>query len=148
MKILKKIFTIILILTILFLCLIIKIKKVDGDSMQPNLKNGDIFIYQTISKKPKRFDIVIVEVENTLYIKRVIGLPGDTLEYKNDQLFIKNKRISETYNRTKTKDFSLNEPIPEDQYLVLGDNRSKSYDGRDFGLIHLNDIKGKLLIVL
>lgn len=148
MKILKKIFTIILILTILFLCLIIKIKKVDGDSMQPNLKNGDIFIYQTISKKTKRFDIVIVEVENTLYIKRVIGLPGDTLEYKNDQLFIKNKRISETYNRTKTKDFSLNEPIPEDQYLVLGDNRSKSYDGRDFGLIHLNDIKGKLLIVL
>lgn len=145
----------ILILFIVVAILIIKtfvfdVARVQGNSMNPTLKNNDLLLYSKISKSYSRFDIVIIKINNKYYIKRIIGLPGEYIEYKNNKLLVNKKIIEETFNTTKTNDFSLNqissyETIPNDKYLVLGDNRKDSYDSRNFGLIDISDIKGKII---
>ena len=83
----------------------------------------------------------------TKIIKRVIGLPSEYVEYKNNTLYIDGKEVVNDYN-FNTEDFSLEEicnckRIPEDKYLVLGDNREISADSRVIGLIDKDDIQGK-----
>ena len=101
--------------------------------------------------KIKRFDVVSLNYDGSKYlIKRVIGLPGDNIEYKNNKLFINGKKIEEYFldKETNTEDFSLTtlgyEKIPKDMYLVLGDNRENSLDSREIGLIKRKDILGKI----
>lgn len=120
---------------------------VKGDSMDSTLVNGQQIL--TVSHtKIKRFDIITFlapDEENTNYIKRVIGLPGDEIEYKNDILYINKKAYAEPYldeNKNKyaaslplTNDFTLTElyglnKVPEGMYFVLGDNRPVSKDSR------------------
>lgn len=96
----------------------------------------------------KRFDIISFNYEDTKYlVKRVIGLPGEKIEYKEGILYVNGKIVKEEFLNVKTKDFSLKdlgyEVIPKDMYLVLGDNRNDSLDSRDFGLIKKEDIIGK-----
>ncbi|WP_399538442.1 signal peptidase I [uncultured Paenibacillus sp.] len=75
-----------------------------------------------------------VEKEDRLYVKRIIGLPGENIEYRRNQLYINNERIHESvFSRTKTNDFRLEEVtfqnrITENSYFVMGDNRSHSMD--------------------
>ena len=149
-----------IIMYILIVIVILLIKKfiispirVNGASMNDTLNNGDIMIMNIIGYKfqdIKRFDIVIVDEGSELIIKRVIGLPGDKIEYKNNTLFINGKKIEEHFldKETNTEDFSLTtlgyEKIPKDMYLVLGDNRENSLDSREIGLIKRKDILGKI----
>lgn len=133
----------------IFLFLTFGIAKVNGDSMMPSLSDKEWTLY--IKKNNiSRYDIVLVEVDSKIYIKRVIGLPGEKIEYKNNILFVNEIQTEENYNRTKTADFLLEsieniDKIPNNYFLVLGDNRSYSYDSRNFGLIELHQIKGKVL---
>ena len=134
---------------------------VDGDSMLPTLENGDRMIvnkFKYTIGEPDRFDIVVFHApEQKDYIKRVIGLPGDYVEYKNDQLYINGERYEEPYldelkaeltEGSLTFDFTLQEldptidVIPEDHVLVLGDNRRYSKDSRHIGLVHVDEIVG------
>ena len=128
---------------------------VSGNSMVPTLNNGDVMIlnkFKYLVNDIKRFDIVVVDYENEYIIKRVIGLPGDYIEYKNDILYVNSKKVEENYNREFTDDFDLNDLnkkiIPNNYYLVLGDNRPISKDSRKIGLIDKKNIKGSTNFVL
>lgn len=123
--------------------------RVSGDSMYPTLKDGNIMILNKIGYRINglnRFDIVVIKYQNEKIIKRVIGLPGDYVEYKDNELYINGSKVDEEYDRGYTNDFDLslfNETtIPEGKYLVLGDNRPISKDSRMIGLIDKKDITG------
>lgn len=137
---------------------------VDGASMMPTFENGDRVIVNKISPSIndyERFDIVVFKAnEEENFIKRIIGLPGDHIEYKNDDLLVNGEKFEEPYlEKYKdelggysdfTNDFTLEQltnssEIPEGYYLVLGDNRPKSGDSRDarIGLIAKEKIMGK-----
>lgn len=123
--------------------------------MVPTLLDGDIMILDKIGYRInglKRFDIVVIKYNNEKIIKRVIGLPGDYIEYKDNLLYVNGKEIKEEYKRDITNNFSLKdlgyEKIPENKYLVLGDNRSISKDSRIIGLIDKEDIEGYTGIIV
>ena len=123
--------------------------------MVPTLLEGDIMILDKIGYRInglKRFDIVVIKYNNEKIIKRVIGLPGDYIEYKDNILYVNGKEIKEEYKRDITNNFSLKdlgyEKIPENKYLVLGDNRSISKDSRIIGLIDKEDIEGYTGIIV
>lgn len=147
----KYIFTIFIVIFILVF--VATLQQVVGSSMAPNYKDNDIVLLNKFYYRffdVKRFDIISFEYDNTKYlIKRVIGLPGERIEYKNNKLYVDGKVIEEGFleNDVITEDFSIldlgYDVIPEDMYLVLGDNRGNSLDSREIGLIKKSDILGK-----
>ncbi|MFC7392532.1 signal peptidase I [Scopulibacillus cellulosilyticus] len=126
---------------------------VEGHSMMPTLHNRDHMIISKISYKiwkPHRFDIIVFHAtEKSDYIKRVIGLPGDIIQCKNDNLFVNGKKMDEPYLRPLKKvtegpltyDFTVK--VPKGTVFVLGDNRHNSRDSRIIGPIPINKIVGK-----
>lgn len=144
-----------LIVVAVILCIkyVFSFQQVVGPSMEPNYKNGDLLILNKIGyrfKDPGLFDVVVIANDDTKYmIKRIVGLPGDKIEYKDDKLYLNGGVNKEYFNKTgKTDDFTLNDigydVIPEGYYFVLGDNRENSQDSRDYGLIKRSDIIGKV----
>jgi signal peptidase I len=138
---------------------------VDGLSMMPTLQHQDRMIVNKLSYnigEPKRFDIIVFHApEQKDYIKRVIGLPGDRIEYKNDTLYVNGKAFEEPYldeykkkvEGPLTDPFTLEETpagvetVPEGELFVMGDNRRFSKDSRHIGTISLDKIIGKTSIV-
>lgn len=96
----KKCFFVIFLLSILYFFLNIEFVKVDGESMQPTLNNNDIVIYKRNIKNIKRFDIVIFKFNNSLFIKRVIGLPGEKIEYRKNNLYVNGEEVSENFKKS------------------------------------------------
>ena len=127
---------------------------VSGDSMKPNLHDGEMLIMRKIgysNQNIKRFDIVVVKDEKEEIIKRIIGLPEEHVSYKNNKLYINDKLTKQDYEFYNTEDFNLEEictctSIPKGKYLVLGDNRPVSKDSRIIGLIDEKDILGKAIV--
>lgn len=130
--------------------------SVSGASMDPTLHNENMMILNRMSyaiHDVERFDIVVVETPENFIIKRVIGLPGETVHYENGTLYINDEPVAEPYIEDQvgqyTYDFTLADipggytVIPEGQYLVLGDNRLVSEDSRAIGLIGESQIIGK-----
>lgn len=129
--------------------------QVEGKSMEPTLYDQDNLIVDKITyrfKEPKRFDIVVFPfqyAENTYYIKRIIGLPGETVYIdENGSIYINDELLEEDYGKEIMEDSGrAYEPITlgEDEYFVLGDNRNNSSDSRDpvVGNIHRNDMIGR-----
>lgn len=149
---LKYILTIVVVIFIVMY--VATVQQVVGPSMDPTFKDQDIVILNKFHYHLfdiKRFDIVSLKYDGTKYlIKRVIGMPGDKVEYKDNKLFINGKEKKEDFleDTVITEDFSLTslgyEEIPEGMYLVLGDNRGDSLDSREIGLIKEEDIIGKV----
>ena len=152
-KVLKDLlpYIIIIIIVLLVKHFIFTNVMVHGDSMYPTLHNKDLMILDKISLKTtkiKRFDIVVIDAMNEKIIKRVIGLPGETVEYKNNKLYINGKIIKDKYNiNNATLDFD-SVVLREDEYFVLGDNRAVSIDSRRLGPIPKKDILGKARMVI
>ena len=124
--------------------------RVNGPSMDDTLHDKDIMILDEISyrfKNIKRFDIVVVKYEKEYLIKRVIGLPGEKIEYKNNKLYVNNKYVEEDFSHKKTKNFKIKK-IPNNKYIVLGDNRTDSVDSRIIGFIDRKSIKGKTSLTI
>jgi signal peptidase I len=135
--------------------------KVEGYSMIPTLRDGE-FVYVSKRAKIKTFDLVAIQRGRTKQtdIRRVIGLPGQTVVYKNDQLTIDGVSKEETFiqkeqqqaqenGRLFTEDFSIlsltgETKIPEGKYLVLGDNRPYASDSRYYQLLDEKEIVGKV----
>ncbi|WP_078409846.1 signal peptidase I [Priestia abyssalis] len=149
-------------LVITFICkqFIFVPSEVEGASMMPSLEDGDRMIVSKISEI-QRFDQVMFRAPDAdeNYVKRVIGLPGDTLEMKNDTLYVNGEVRNEPYlkthkeklipNQRLTEDFTLIEltnekTVPEGYLFVLGDNRLISKDSRYFGLIPIESVVGKV----
>ncbi|MBR3229481.1 MAG: signal peptidase I [Bacilli bacterium] len=142
-------YLVIIIVVVLIRTFVITPIRVDGLSMYSTLNDGDILLLEKYDKAFKRFDIVVFTNGEDRLIKRVIGLPGDKIEYKNNKLYINGKYKKEKFltNNQKTFDFSLEDigykKIPKDYYFVLGDNRTNSTDSRILGLIKKEKIQGK-----
>ena len=131
--------------------------KVSGDSMQATLQDGDNLIVDKISyrfRDPKRFEIVVFPyryAEDTYYIKRIIGLPGETVQIIDGYVYINGEQLDEHYGLEVMNDAgNAAQPIElgEDEYFVLGDNRNGSADSREsnVGTLHRDELIGRAWI--
>lgn len=133
---------------------------VRGESMLPSLEDGNRIILSKMTTI-NRFDEVVFHATDSSdsYVKRVIGLPGDTIEMKNDVLYINEKAVDEPYldefknnlqgRERLTEDFTLKnltgkQKVPKGQMFVLGDNRLYSKDSRIFGFVPMDRIIGEV----
>lgn len=140
---------------------VLAFQPVAGNSMDPTLKDGQIVLVSKFSyriSKISRNDIVVLKHHGKSYVKRVVGLPGEKIEYMEGILYINDEPYKETYlgDDVVTYNFMFVDvcspadcpdgKIPEGKYLVMGDNRPESIDSRDmsFGLVDKSDIKGKV----
>ncbi len=163
-KVLKEILStvvyllVVFVLTFLFITFVAQRTEVSGSSMEPTLQDGDSLLVDKLSyrfKNPERFDIIIFPYqygEDQYFIKRVIGLPGETVRvdyYGN--IYIDGNVLSENYGAEIIEDPGRAETeikLGEDEFFVMGDNRNHSMDSRDVsvGNIHKKDILGKAFI--
>lgn len=141
-------YVVIVVFVVLFRTFIATPVRVSGESMVSTLEDGDILILNKLDNSYKRFDIVVIDKDNTRLVKRIIALPGESIEYKNNDLYINGKKIKDI-ETSRTNDFTLKEiqnveKIPDDYYFVMGDNRGNSLDSRDYrvGLISKDEIIG------
>lgn len=147
---------IIIIAVVLFIkAFIVTPIKVNGESMYPTLEEGDIMILNKTAyyfNKPERFDIVVVNMPDEYLIKRVIGLPGERIEYKDNTLYVDDKKVKENFKHGKTDDFNIEElgsdTVPEDSYLVMGDNRENSLDSRELGFMKEEQLLGRTSLII
>lgn len=137
---------------------------VDGDSMEETLSDGDYLLLNRFSEID-RFDVIIfpsvdadasvIDEDEKLYVKRVIGVPGDSIEFQGDTLFLNGEEVVEEYIDNSYDynyaSFSLEtllgvEEVPENQFFVLGDNRTVggSLDSREFGFVDQESVLGKV----
>ena len=159
MKFLKDLmpYLIIIIIVILIRTFIVTPVRVSGESMYPTLDGGEIMILDKISKI-KRFDVVVVTRGNDdeSLIKRVIGLPGETVEIKEDLIYVDGKVVEDNYgyydpDRRGSEGATFSMPeilLDEDEYFVLGDNRLNSIDSHIFGAVKKKEIKGKTNFII
>lgn len=130
---------------------------VKGDSMKPNFHNGDYLIIDELTYKfynPQRGQVIVFKFPGDLsqrYIKRIIGLPGETVEIKDNAITVShsqdNKVLHESYiPKSLFTQGSFPMTLKDDEYFVLGDNRPNSSDSRVWGVLPKRDIIGRVLI--
>lgn len=139
---------------------------VSGTSMENTLYNGESLLISKVSYvfgEPKRFDIIIFypngknnagsgnfSSEDEFYVKRVIGLPGETVQIKDSHIYINGEILDENYGKDPNiEDGGIaEEPVTvgENEYFVLGDNRNVSYDSRFIGMVKKEDIGAKVIL--
>ncbi len=144
-----------IVIVLFFIQYVFSVTTVVGDSMNPTLHNEEYLFLNKLKYRIsdiKRGDVISLKYENTKYlIKRVIGLPGDTVLIQNNHVYINGTMYEESYLSSDLEydDFSLSslgyDKIPEDMYFVLGDNRSNSMDSREIGLISRDDVIGEIV---
>jgi signal peptidase I len=156
-------------IVLIFCCLAIGCKgfafRVPTESMLPTIKVGDTCIVDQYSKiEIQRFDIVMFKAPEDItkrfkekdvkIISRIIGLPSEKIEIKNNKIFINDKLLDETFEKvTDEKDRLKNFPaivIPENEYFVMGDNRPNSFDSRYWkpATIKKEEVLGKVVEIL
>ncbi|SIS44877.1 signal peptidase I [Salimicrobium salexigens] len=136
---------------------------VDGESMEPTLYDGNLLMVNKVSyewTEIHRQDVIVFHYnEKDDYVKRVIGLPGDEIAVKDDELYVNDERLEETYldklrpedGEVFTSSFTLEgitgiPTVPPGKLFVLGDNRRHSLDSRSFGFIDSASVVGKVSI--
>ena len=124
---------------------------VEGESMMPNFHDGEYLIVDEISYRfndPQRGEVIVFhppQDSKNYYIKRIIGLPGETVELREGKIFIYNDEFKDG-NRLNESNYltqSSKVKLAEDQYYVIGDNRDNSLDSRRIGPITSSNIKGR-----
>ncbi len=135
-------YIIIIVVVVFIRTFIITPVKVNGTSMYPTLEGDEIMLLNKLGAID-RFDIVVLKLdgEQNNLIKRIIGLPGETVEIKNNEIYINDELLDDPYGTGITYNI---DPVTlgEDEYFILGDNRIVSLDSRVFGKIHRSEIKG------
>lgn len=149
------VYVFLIVLVIFIRTFIVTPVRVNGTSMYPTLKNGEIMLLNKITYRfnnIKRFDIVVINTQDDKIIKRVIGLPGETLKFENNVLYINGQEVKEAFLKEETKDFDIRnlsyDKIPSDCYFVMGDNRDNSKDSRMIGCVKKKQITGKANLVI
>ncbi len=123
---------------------------VSGPSMNPTLDGGEVMI---LDKRAKinRFDIVVVDIGTEVIIKRVIALPGETIQCENDKVYVNHHLQEEDWSKGTTcsvESMEFKYELGDDEYFVMGDNRSNSTDSRIIGPVKKDQIKGKTHLIL
>lgn len=133
---------------------------VDGNSMEPNFHDKEYLIVDKVSyrfKKPERGAVVVFRYPknpSSSYIKRVVGLPGETIEIKDNQIRVNDVLLDEAYVSFQTETLIKNETgelkleLGDNQYFVMGDNRQHSSDSREWGVLPKENIIGKSWLVV
>ncbi|MDD2731907.1 MAG: signal peptidase I [Candidatus Pacebacteria bacterium] len=131
---------------------------VRGESMEPNFENGDYLIVDEISyyfREPKRGEVIVFQYPDNpsqRFIKRIIGLPGETVEIKDGQIKISIGETEEFLNESSYLSDSIKTlgdvrvVLKNDEYFVLGDNRLYSFDSRRFGILPKDNIIGRVFL--
>lgn len=131
-----------------------------GDSMSPVLKNGDIVLVNRIvynASAPKRGDIIVFKPNGNeslhSYMKRIVALPGETVQIKDGSIYVDGEKLEETYETSEIKDAGLAAEeikLAGDEFFVLGDNRESSEDSRmaDIGNVKRSEIEGKAWFIV
>lgn len=132
---------------------VLQITEVAGNSMNPTLKSGDYVLITNFSYKnsaPARLDVVQAEIPGRpgAYLKRVIGLPGETLQITDGTVYIDGQPLREYY--AAPSDDEITVTLGPDEFFLMGDNRPESYDSReeDFGAVSASSFLGKVRAVL
>jgi len=144
----------VLLVTFLIITYVGQRTHVSGSSMENTLSHNDNLIVDKITyrfKEPERFDVIVFPFQyqkDTYYIKRIIGMPGETIQIVDGNIYIDGERLEESYGREVIRDPGIAaDPIllGDDEFFVMGDNRNESADSRDpsVGAIHRKDIIGK-----
>lgn len=137
---------------LVFYVFLIQPHRVKGESMTPNLRDGELILTEKVSyrfSEPKRGDIIVFKAPGTNdvdYIKRIIGLPDDQLIISNGAIYVNGRILKEKYE-TQSTNSSVDLTIPSNEYFVLGDNRAASSDSRTFGPIKRSVIEGRAWVV-
>ena len=141
------VYIIIILIVILVRTFLVTPIRVNGTSMVPTLEHGNFMILKKYAKSDlNRFDIVVVKNDKEKIIKRIIGLPKEDIEYKENTLYIDGKKMESEYGLGYTSDFV--DYCSNDEYFVLGDNREDSIDSRKLGCIKKEDILGKTNFII
>lgn len=131
---------------------VVSIFRVSGASMEPNFFDGELILVDKLSyanSSPARGDVVVLEFpadpEERKFIKRIIGLPGETIEIRDGSIFINEELLREGYISEEIYTEPRIEPIElkADEVYVIGDNRLNSHDSRFFGPLPMNHLVGK-----
>ena len=124
--------------------------RVDGQSIEPNLHTDQRLVVEKVSYRfhgPQRFDIVVLKLPDQgeeLLIKRVVGLPGETVEIKDGRVYINDEVLDEPFTAAETRSRRYERiTVPPLHVFVLGDNRNRSNDSRSFGPVPINNIVGR-----
>jgi signal peptidase I len=126
--------------------------RIEGASMEPNLHDSEYVLIDKVSYRlhpPERGDVIVFERQGNErdYIKRIIGLPGDTVQIAGGQVRVNGIALDEPYlNQAIHTDMPARQ-VEDGRYFVMGDNRNNSSDSRTFGNISLNDIVGRAWLV-
>lgn len=129
--------------------------EVKGASMAPTLTAGDRFLlnrFAYLHRDPQRGELVVLKDPETgdLIVKRIVGLPCETVMMQNDAAYVNGRRMIEPYAsrsvRPDLSPFSKATVVPRDHYFVLGDNRSRSLDSRVFGPVSRDSILGVITL--
>lgn len=150
-------FVVIGVVTVLIVRFVGQRTIVEGSSMEPTLSNGDNLIVDKLSyhfHKPERFDVIVfpdAEEKNKLYVKRIIGLPGETVQIdENGYIYINGEHLEEAFGLEVIRDAGRAKEgitLGKDEYFVMGDNRNDSLDSRTekVGNVHRNIIIGRAM---
>ncbi len=120
-----------------------------GSSMEPNLEDGQRLLVNKVVydlRQPQRGEVIVFQPptgRSVDFIKRIIGLPGDTVEIKDGAVYINDSAIDEPYIKAAPSYTMAKEEIPEGEYFVLGDNRNNSNDSHSWGPLPEQNIIGK-----
>jgi len=120
-----------------------------GSSMEPNLEDGQRLLVNKVVydlREPQRGEVIVFQPptgRSVDFIKRIIGLPGDTVEIKDGAVYINDSAIDEPYVKAAPSYTMAKEKIPEGEYFVLGDNRNNSNDSHSWGEVPQQNIIGK-----
>lgn len=141
-------YVIIVVIVLLIRAFLVTPIRVNGPSMNDTLADKEIMLLYKVGKI-EREDIVVIDksYEGKKIIKRVIALPGETIECQDGVIYINGKEYDDKYATNATSDFDLIE-LEDDEYFVLGDNRMNSEDARDLGPVNEKLIEGKTNLVI
>src|SRR5688500_10460187 len=122
--------------------------RFDGYSMEPTITNGQKLFTEEISLSDlKQGDVIYFELDESLLVKRLIGLPGEKIEIRDGDIYINDQILVEGYEASSPEYRFGPITLEADQYFVLGDNRDASKDSHQFGPINGDQIKGRVILI-
>jgi len=125
--------------------------RIDGSSMEPSLHDGEYVIVNRVTYRlqpPQRGDVIVFQREGSReFIKRVVGLPGETVEVRGGHVLVNGVALNESYIAQPNAYTMEPRKISPNEYFVLGDNRNNSSDSHNWGTVALNTIDGKAWVI-